>query len=132
VINSPIVGGTGASVKVTLTELGALVPPGPLQVRTNVYVPATVTGPTGVPVLEVATVPLQPGVLEPPLAVHEVAFEVVQRANSICPTCPVCATCPLPTGMANELMVGGGGVAVTLTVTDTGALVPPGPLQVKA
>ncbi len=87
--------------------------------------PAGVTGPIEVPVLEVATVPLQPSDPVPPLAVHEVAFEVDQDADSDCPVCAVIGV------TVNALIVGATGADVTSTVTDTGLPVPPGPLQVN-
>jgi hypothetical protein len=78
-----------------------------------------------VPELEVATVPLQPSEPVPPLAVHAVAFEVDQAADSVSPTSAVVGV------TVNALIVGGSGAAVTLRVTDTGLPVPPGPVQVN-
>ncbi len=78
-----------------------------------------------VPLLEVATVPLHPSEPVPPPAVHAVAFEVDQEADSDCPVCTVGGV------TVNALIVGATGAAVTSTVTDTGLPVPPGPVQVN-
>jgi len=77
--SSVTVGCTGGTAcTVTLTELGALVPPAPVHVKVYVTVPAVDNGPVEVPVLEVALAPLQPSEPVPPLAVHDVAALLVQ------------------------------------------------------
>jgi hypothetical protein len=74
-ISSETVGGTGvAAVTVTLTELGAVVPPGPVQVRVYVTVPMDAYGPSVVPLPDVPVTPLHPSLPVPPLAVQEVAL----------------------------------------------------------
>ncbi len=87
--------------------------------------PAGVSGPSVVPVLEVPTVPLHPSEPVPPLATQEVALDVDQAADTDCPVCAV------PGVTVKALTVGTGGAAATSTVTDTGLLLPPGPEQVK-
>jgi hypothetical protein len=79
-----------------------------------------------VPELEVPTVPLQPSVPEPPLAVQAVALVVDQ--DSVVPW-PVCKDVA---AALNELMdAPAPGGLVTLTVVELGLPVPPGPVQVK-
>jgi hypothetical protein len=61
----------------TISEAGRLVPPGPVQSNVYTYTPIVLSGPTVVPVLEAATVPPQPSLPLPPLAVQAVAPFVV-------------------------------------------------------
>jgi hypothetical protein len=115
----------GVGVTVTLTELGVLVPPAPLQVNVYVSVPLPLIGPTAVPVLETGSGPLHPSAPVPPLAVHEVAPLLDQASDVDCPVCTAAGEA------VNDPMVGTGGALATLTVTDVGALAPPGPVQVS-
>jgi len=75
----------GGLVTLSVTELGAPVPPGPLQVKVYVYEPAVLIVPVLVPVLEVPTCPFQPSDPVPPVAVQEVALLLVQASDAACP-----------------------------------------------
>jgi hypothetical protein len=79
-------------------------------------------GPVLVPTLAAPTLPPQEPA--PPLAVQAVALVVVHVSDTDCPTCMVL-------GFAAKLTTAAaGGVGlVTVTVTDRGALVPPGPVH---
>jgi len=89
-----------------------------------VDVPA-VSAPVEVPLLEVATGPPQPSLPLPPPAVQLVALLLVQARLLEPPDCN-------DEGVAVKLaMDAAGGVAVTLTLTELGVLVPPAPLHVK-
>ena len=114
-----------AVVTVTPTVLGALVPPGPAQVRVKFSVPTTVSGPTLVPALAVATGPLQPSDPVPPLAVQELAL-LLDHARVV-----DCVVWSEIGAAVNEPMVAGGGVLFTSTVTEPGEPAPPGPEQVS-
>jgi hypothetical protein len=124
-LNVAIVAAGGVAVTMTLSELGVLVPPGPVQVNVYVTSPMPLIGPTALPVLDTGTMPLQPSAPVPPLAAHAVA-PLLDQANEV--DCPVCTV----VGEAvKELMPGTGGAAATSTVTEVGALLPPGPVQVS-
>jgi hypothetical protein len=75
----------GVAVTVTLTELGALVPPAPLHVKVYVSLPVALIGPTLVPVLDTGCAPPQPSAPVPPLAVQAVAPLLDQASNVDCP-----------------------------------------------
>ncbi len=80
------VGCTGTTgLTVTLVELGALVPPAPVQVNVYVTVPAVDSGPVDVPALEGPLAPAQPSEPVPPLPVQEVAELVVHDNEADCP-----------------------------------------------
>jgi hypothetical protein len=99
---------------VTLVETRALLPPPPLQISENVVV-ALSAADNREP--ELAKVPLQP-----PDAVQDVALVEVQLKVAVCPV-------EITEGVAVKEAVGTTGP--TLTVAEAGALVPPGPEQVK-
>jgi hypothetical protein len=89
-----------------------------------VYVPVD-SAPVEVPVLEVATVPPQPSLPVPPPAVQLVALLLRHASELALPACS-------DDGVAVKLeMLAGGGVAVTMTLTDAGAPVPPAPVHVN-
>jgi hypothetical protein len=114
-----------AAVTVTLAVDGELLPPGPVQVNEYVTVPVLGKGPTDVPVLEGATVPVQASVPLPPEAVQEVALLVLHARDEDCPTGTL-------TGLAaNEPMLAAGVALFTVTSTEAGALAPPGPVQLS-
>jgi len=125
-VNPPIVAGGVPALTVTVAELGALVPPAPVQVSVYVTVPAAASGPSVVFALDVPRVDRShPSVSVPPVPVHEVALVVVQARVTDCPIWTA-------DGVAvNEVIVAAGGPELTFTVTDNGALAPPGPLQVS-
>jgi hypothetical protein len=102
-----------AGFTVTVAEAGAEVPPVPVHVR--VYVVVAVGKTPRVPL--VAVVPVQP-----PLAVHEVAFVLDQVSVELLPEVMV-------VGLAVKLTVGVD--PVTVTVAEAGADVPPGPVQLS-
>jgi hypothetical protein len=77
-VSEVMVGTGGALATSTVTEEGALPPPGPVQVSVYLKLPAVLIGPTVIPVLEVATDPVQLSAPLPPLAVHAVALLVDQ------------------------------------------------------
>jgi len=117
------VGCTGTTgLTVTLVELGALVPPPPVQVNVYVTVPAVDSGPVEVPVLDEPLAPAQPSEPVPPLPVHEVAALVVHDSEAAWPAVRE------PGVAANVKMLAGAG-ATTVTLTDMGALFPPAPVQ---
>ena len=70
--------------------------------------------------------PFQPSEPVPPLAVHEVAPTVAQ-VRVVDPP----ATMVAGAAANAEITGSGGGALVTLSTTELGALVPPGPVQVK-
>jgi hypothetical protein len=81
-----MVAGAAPTLTVTLAELAALVPPGPVQVSVYVTGPLARSGMIVVPVLEVArsgTAQRSPTVPPPP--VHVAAFVVVQAMEIDCP-----------------------------------------------
>jgi hypothetical protein len=80
-----------------------------------------------VPLLEVGTVPVQPSEPpRPPLAVQDVALVVVH--DSVVP-CPVVSV--LLAAVNEPIDAAAPGGLVTLSVTELGAPVPPGPVQVN-
>jgi hypothetical protein len=82
-------------------------------------------GPTTLPTLTVPTDPVQPSEPEPPLAVQVSALSTVQ-VSVVEP--------PVSTAGGaerNRPTDGSTGAASTLTLTELGALVPPGPVQVN-
>ncbi len=77
------------------------------------------------PVLEVATVPPQPSLPVPPPALQVVALLLLHASVLALPACR-------DAGVAvKRVMLAGGGVAVTVMLTDAGALVPPPPVHVN-
>ena len=83
--------------------------------------PATLIGPTGVPALEVLTLPLHPSEPVPPLAVQAVAFVVLQLSCVLPPVWKL-------VGLAERALMFAGGVpAPTSSAPDDGEPVPPGP-----
>jgi len=84
-VKLPMDAAGGVAVTVTLTELGALVPPAPLQVNVYVSLPVALIGPTGVPLLDTGSAPLQPSAPVPPLAMQAVAPLLDQASEIDCP-----------------------------------------------
>jgi hypothetical protein len=85
------------------------------------------TGPTATPELAVALPPLQSDAL-PPLAVHEVALLLDQEKVTVPPVTTVALLLPL----ASSVTVGcTGTTALTVTLVERGALVPPAPVHVS-
>jgi hypothetical protein len=109
---SVTVGGAD-ELTVTVAEAGADVPPVPLQV--SVYVVVAVGETPSVPL--VASAPVQP-----PEAVHEVAFVLDQVSVELAPEAIV-------VGFAVKVTVGAA-IPVTVTVAED-ALLPPVPVQVS-
>lgn len=114
-----------AALTVTVVVAGELVPPAPVHVNVYVTVPVLGNGPTAVPVLDGATVPVKASAPLPPLAVHEVALLVVHARDVLCPTVTV------PGLAAKEPMLAAGVALFTVTSTEAGALAPPGPVQLS-
>jgi hypothetical protein len=88
--------------------------------------PAVENGPMLVPPLDVGTVPPQPSVPEPPLAVQEAALLVVHDRVVPWPVDTLVDAALNAVIDAAEL-----GGLLTLMVTELGAPVPPGPMQVN-
>ncbi len=86
-------------------------------------VAAEAKGPSVVPLLEVPMAPLHPSLPLPPLAVQEVAL-LLDHVSVV--DCPVCSELGKA---ANDMMLGANGTLATATMTEAGALVPPGPVQ---
>ncbi len=77
------------------------------------------------PVLDVPTEPFHPSVPEPPLAKQAVELLLAQERLVDWPVSS-------EVGVAlSELMLAGGGVVVTVTVSELGTLAPPVPVQVS-
>jgi hypothetical protein len=126
-IRALITGNAGAAATVTVTELGELVPPAPLQVSVYVYVPAVLSGPMRAAILAVGSAPLHESAPLPPVAVQEVVLTVAHVNVVDWPARMVAGTA------AKATITGGGGVlpALTVTMTELGTLGPPGPVQVS-
>jgi hypothetical protein len=121
----PLMDAGGAPALTVATALtGVLAPPGPVHVSVNVTVPAAVRGRTLVPVLEM---PMGNDAHPPAPAdgVQELALVVVQARDTVWPICTAEGV------TVKDVIAAGGGPDVTLTVTLSGALVPPGPVQVR-
>ncbi len=125
-VNVAMVGTGGALATSTVTEVGLLLPPGPVQVSVYAKWPAVLIGPTVIPVLDVATDPLQLSAPLPPLAVHAVALLVDQASEVDWPT-----TRLVGEALKEVMLAAGGGVLVTLTMTERGPLAPPLPEQLS-
>lgn len=83
------------------------------------------SGPITVPLLEVATVPVQESAPLPPLAAQEAALLVLHASVVDCPTLIV-------SGVAVKVLTAAGGAAgVTTSDALAGALAPPGPVQLR-
>jgi hypothetical protein len=104
----------GTGTIVTVAVAGAVVPPGPMQ--TIEYAVVAVNGPTLWWPLVVASAPLQP-----PEAVHDVAWVEVQVKVEVPPDATV-------VGLVARATVGR---AFTVIVAVAAVLVPPGPAHVK-
>ncbi len=81
--------------------------------------------PVLVPLLEEPTEPFQPSDPVPPVAAHEVAPLLVQASDAACPVWRVVGDA------VKVATVAAGGGAVTLSATEVGDPVPPGPVQVN-
>jgi hypothetical protein len=114
-----------AAFTVTVVVAGELAPPAPVHVKVYVTVPALGNGPTAVPVLDGATVPLNASEPLPPPAVHDVALLVLQARDVLCPTVTVAGLA------ANEPTLAAGVALLTVTSTEAGELAPPGPVQLS-
>jgi hypothetical protein len=77
------------------------------------------------PLLETATLPLQPSEPVPPPALHALALLVLHEKEVDCPTNKVFGDA------TNDMTVGGAGKMLTTTGATAGRLLPPGPEQVK-
>jgi hypothetical protein len=127
-LNALTVAANGASGStLSTTELGAPVPPAPVQVRVYVYVPGNRITPVLVPALAVPIEPFQPSAPVPPVAVQEVAPLLLHDKEAVCSTWIV-----LEGVMKNPVTVAGGWVGLAaVTFTDCGEPVPPSPLQIN-
>jgi len=103
----------GAGISATVTVAGAETPPGPVQM--SVYPVLAVNGPV------LAVPPGARAPLHPPEAVHVVALVEVHVKVELAPEATA-------VGVAASETDGGG---YTVTAAMTGAVVPPGPVQVK-
>lgn len=124
-VNETMVAAGVALSTVTLVDIGALAPPGPVQFSVYTYVPAVFRGPTIVTTLLVGSEPAQPSEPVPPLAVQALAPLVTQVINTDCPVSTVLGVA------TRETMVAGGGALVTVTVWVNVWLLPPLPSQLN-
>jgi len=83
-------------------------------------------GPTVIPVLAVATDPVQLSAPLPPLAVHDVALLLDQASEVDWPT-----TRLVGEALKDVMLAAGGGTLLTLTMTELGPLAPPLPEQLS-
>jgi hypothetical protein len=81
-------------------------------------------GPTVIPALDVPTGPIQLSEPLPPLAEHDVALLLDQASDVDCPTTRVDGE-----AVNDVMLAAGGGALLTLTITETGPLAPPAPVQ---
>jgi hypothetical protein len=87
---------------------------------------AVLIAPVLVPVLDVATTPFQPSDPVPPVAVQDVALELVQESVVDWPT-----TMLFGAALKEVTLGSGAGALVTLTIAELLEPVPPGPVQVN-
>jgi len=125
-VNAVTLGAGGALATSTVTDSGALLPPGPVQVNVYIKLPTVLIGPTVIPVLDTPTAPFQLSAPLPPLAVHVVALVVDQAIEVDCP-----ATRLVGDAFMDVMLAAGDGALLTLTMTELGPLAPPAPLQLS-
>ena len=87
--------------------------------------PVVVNGPTDIPVLDGLKVPFHPSAPLPPLAVQLLALLVVHANELDCPTSTALGDA------LSEVTLPGGVALATVTLTDTGTLAPPEPVQLS-